>query len=173
MKRKSFFLSLVFAMLFFLFGGNVNVQAETTLEPYTYINPVYKDVLSDALPEAVTPYSLETPQNVSYTDDVQQLAATLRQQMLNRTTTIHLYYHSNTAITQDSLDQLSDQLFNLAVTHTGNGKEGDYLRWHCEGWTLVHPTLRLFPDITWILPLPCIICPTLLRKHRWIRQFPV
>ena len=49
MKRKSFFLSLVFAMLFFLFGGNVNVQAETTLEPYTYINPVYKDVLSDAL----------------------------------------------------------------------------------------------------------------------------
>lgn len=68
MKRKSFFLSLVFAMLFFLFGGNVNVQAETTLEPYTYINPVYKDVLSDALPEAVTPYSLETPQNVSYTD---------------------------------------------------------------------------------------------------------
>ena len=136
MKRKSFFLSLVFAMLFFLFGGNVNVQAETTLEPYTYINPVYKDVLSDALPEAVTPYSLETPQNVSYTDDVQQLAATLRQQMLNRTTTIHLYYHSNTAITQDSLDQLSDQLFNLAVTHTGNGKEGDYLRWHCEGWTL-------------------------------------
>ena len=66
MKRKSFFLSLVFAMLFFLFGGNVNVQAETTLEPYTYINPVYKDVLSDALPEAVTPYSLETPQNVSY-----------------------------------------------------------------------------------------------------------
>ena len=136
MKRKSFFLSLVFAMLFFLFGGNVNVQAETTLEPYTYINPVYKDVLSDALPEAVTPYSLETPQNVSYTDDVQQLAATLRQQMLNRTTTIHLYYHSNTAITQDSLDQLSDQLFNLAVAHTGNGKEGDYLRWHCEGWTL-------------------------------------
>ena len=136
MKRKSFFLSLVFAMLFFLFGGNVNVQAETTLEPYTYINPVYKDVLSDALPEAVTPYSLETPQNVSYTDDVQQLAATLRQQMLNRTTTIHLYYHSNTAITQDSLNQLSDQLFNLAVAHTGNGKEGDYLRWHCEGWTL-------------------------------------
>ena len=136
MKRKSFFLSLVFAMLFFLFGGNVNVQAETTLEPYTYINPVYKDVLSDALPEAVTPYSLETPQNVSYTDDVQQLAATLRQQMLNRTTTIHLYYHSNTAITQDSLDQLSDQLFNLAVAHTRNGKEGDYLRWHCEGWTL-------------------------------------
>ena len=136
MKRKSFFLSLVFAMLFFLFGGNVNVQAETTLEPYTYINPVYKDVLSDALPEAVTPYSLETPQNVSYTDDVQQLAATLRQQMLNRTTTIYLYYHSNTAITQDSLDQLSDQLFNLAVAHTGNGKEGDYLRWHCEGWTL-------------------------------------
>lgn len=136
MKRKSFFLSLVFAMLFFLFGGNVNVQAETPLEPYTYINPVYKDVLSDALPEAITPYSLETPQNVSYTDDVQQLAATLRQQMLNRTTTIHLYYHSNTAITQDSLDQLSDQLFNLAVAHTGNGKEGDYLRWHCEGWTL-------------------------------------
>ena len=136
MKRKSFFLSLVFAMLFFLFGGNVNVQAETTLEPYTYINPVYKDVLSDALPEAVTPYSLETPQNVSYTDYVQQLAATLRQQMLNRTTTIYLYYHSNTAITQNSLDQLSDQLFNLAVAHTGNGKEGDYLRWHCEGWTL-------------------------------------
>ena len=136
MKRKSFFLSLVFAMLFFLFGGNVNVQAETPLEPYTYINPVYKDVLPDALPEAITPYSLETPQNVSYTDDVQQLAATLRQQMLNRTTTIHLYYHSNTAITQDSLDQLSDQLFNLAVAHTGNGKEGDYLRWHCEGWTL-------------------------------------
>ena len=173
MKRKSFFLSLVFAMLFFLFGGNVNVQAETPLEPYTYINPVYKDVLSDALPEAITPYSMETPQNVSYTDDVQQLAATLRQQMLNRTTTIHLYYHSNTAITQDSLDQLSDQLFNLAVAHTETEKRAITFAGTAKDGRLVHPTLRLLPDITWILPLPCIICPTLLRKHRWIRQFPV
>ena len=50
-----------------------------------------------------------------------------------------------------------------AITFAGTAKDG----------RLVHPTLRLFPDITWILPLPCIICPTLLRKHRWIRQFPV
>lgn len=173
MKRKSFFLSLVFAMLFFLFGGNVNVQAETTLEPYTYINPVYKDVLSDALPEAVTPYSLETPQNVSYTDDVQQLAATLRQQMLNRTTTIictiipilQLLRISWTGclISFLILQWLIPETKKRAITFAGTAKDG----------RLVHPTLRLLPDITWILPLPCIICPTLLRKHRWIRQFPV
>ena len=28
------------------------------------------------------------------------------------------------------------QLFQKAIKHTGNGKEGDYLKWHCQGWTV-------------------------------------
>ena len=27
-------------------------------------------------------------------------------------------------------------MFQKAIKHTGNGKEGDYLKWHCQGWTV-------------------------------------
>lgn len=35
---------------------------------------------------------------------------------------------------QDFFDEFSAELFNGAVAHTGVGKEGDYIRWHYQGW---------------------------------------
>ena len=46
------------------------------------------------------------------------------------------YYHCDEEITQEFFSNLVHQLFQKAIKHTGNGKEGDYLKWHCQGWTV-------------------------------------
>ena len=148
MKKKSFLLSFFLAMLFVVLGS-VNVKADETLEGYTYVNPMYEDLEgnfefesdfelyseSDS-EESDEEDGLDTydSRSVQYTSDKQSLIKTFRQQLVNRAETIALYYHCNQKITQDFFDEFSAELFNGAVAHTGVGKEGDYIRWHYQGW---------------------------------------
>ena len=59
-----------------------------------------------------------------------------REKLINRESNIVLYYHCDEEITQEFFSNLVHQLFQKAIKHTGNGKEGDYLKWHCQGWTV-------------------------------------
>ena len=79
---------------------------------------------------------MEDTPNISYTDDVDALAGTLRQQMVSRAAVINLYYHHDSVLTQAVFDQLCDDLFAKAIAHTGVGKEGDYILWNCQGYTV-------------------------------------
>lgn len=148
MKKKSFLLSFFLAMLFVVLGS-VNVKADETLEGYTYVNPMYEDLEGnfdfesdfELYSESDSEESDEEDgidtydsRSVQYTSDKQSLIKTFRQQLVNRAETIALYYHCNQKITQDFFDEFSAELFNGAVAHTGVGKEGDYIRWHYQGW---------------------------------------
>ena len=138
MKKKSLLLSLACAMLILLFGMTANAQSEDTLEPYSYTNPAYANLESDtaSASDSIAPYSQEAVPNASYTSDVDALAGTLRQQMVSRATVINLYYHHDSVLTQAVFDQLCDDLFAKAIAHTGVGKEGDYILWNCQGYTV-------------------------------------
>ena len=138
MKKKSLLLSLACAMLVLLFGMTANAQSEDTLEPYSYTNPAYANLESDtaSASDSIAPYSQEAVPNASYTSDVDALAGTLRQQMVSRATVINLYYHHDSVLTQAVFDQLCDDLFAKAIAHTGVGKEGDYILWNCQGYTV-------------------------------------
>lgn len=136
MKKKSLLLSLACAMLILLFGMTANAQSEDTLEPYSYTNPAYANLESGDVSDNIAPYSMEDTPNISYTDDVDALAGTLRQQMVSRAAVINLYYHHDSVLTQAVFDQLCDDLFAKAITHTGVGKEGDYILWNCQGYTV-------------------------------------
>mgnify|MGYP002535627712 FL=1 len=148
MKKKSFLLSFFLAMLFVVLGS-VNVKADETLEGYTYVNPMYEDLEGNFDFESDFELYSESDgeesdeedgidtydsRSVQYTSDKQSLIKTFRQQLVNRAETIDLYYHCNQKITQDFFDEFSAELFNGAVAHTGVGKEGDYIRWHYQGW---------------------------------------
>mgnify|MGYP000447300387 CR=1 FL=1 len=148
MKKKSFLLSFFLAMLFVVLGS-VNVKADETLEGYTYVNPMYEDLEGnfdfesdfELYSESDSEESDEEDgidtydsRSVQYTSDKQSLIKTFRQQLVNRAETIDLYYHCDQKITQDFFDEFSAELFNGAVAHTGVGKEGDYIRWHYQGW---------------------------------------
>lgn len=136
MKKKSLLLSLACAMLVLLFGMTANAQSEDTLEPYSYTNPAYANLESGDVSDNIAPYSMEDTPNISYTDDVDALAGTLRQQMVSRAAVINLYYHHDSVLTQAVFDQLCDDLFAKAIAHTGVGKEGDYILWNCQGYTV-------------------------------------
>lgn len=138
MKKKSLLLSLACAMLVLLFGMTANAQSEDTLEPYSYTNPAYANLESDtdSASDSIAPFSQETVPNASYTSDVDALAGTLRQQMVSRAAVINLYYHHDSVLTQAVFDQLCDDLFAKAIAHTGVGKEGDYILWNCQGYTV-------------------------------------
>ena len=111
MKKKSLLLSLACAMLILLFGMTANAQSEDTLEPYSYTNPAYANLESGDVSDNIAPYSMEDTPNISYTDDVDALASTLRQQMVSRAAVINLYYHHDSVLTQAVFDQLCDDLF--------------------------------------------------------------
>ena len=136
MKKKSLLLSLACAMLILLFGMTANAQSEDTLEPYSYTNPAYANLESGDVSDNIAPYSMEDTPNISYTDDVDALAGTLRQQMVSRAAVINLYYHHDSVLTQAVFDQLCADLFAKAIAHTGVGKEGDYILWNCQGYTV-------------------------------------
>lgn len=136
MKKKSLLLSLACAMLILLFGMTANAQSEDTLEPYSYTNPAYANLESGDVSDNIAPYSMEDTPNISYTDDVDALASTLRQQMVSRAAVINLYYHHDSVLTQAVFNQLCDDLFAKAIAHTGVGKEGDYILWNCQGYTV-------------------------------------
>ena len=132
MKKKLFIVSLVLSMCFSMLSI-VNVQAKETIREDHYVNPIYKDVKSSVVHHDIQTYSLE---DVEYTSDQEKLVKIFREKLINRESNIVLYYHCDEEITQEFFSNLAHQLFQKAIKHTGNGKEGDYLKWHCQGWTV-------------------------------------
>ena len=132
MKKKLFIVSLVLSMCFSMLSI-VNVQAKETIREDHYVNPIYKDVKSSVVHHDIQTYSLE---DVEYTSDQEKLVKIFREKLINRESNIVLYYHCAEEITQEFFSNLVHQLFQKAIKHTGNGKEGDYLKWHCQGWTV-------------------------------------
>ena len=132
MKKKLFIVSHVLSMCFSMLSI-VNVQAKETIREDHYVNPIYKDVKSSVVHHDIQTYSLE---DVEYTSDQEKLVKIFREKLINRESNIVLYYHCDEEITQEFFSNLVHQLFQKAIKHTGNGKEGDYLKWHCQGWTV-------------------------------------
>ena len=132
MKKKLFIVSLVLSMCFSMLSI-VNVQAKERIREDHYVNPIYKDVKSSVVHHDIQTYSLE---DVEYTSDQEKLVKIYREKLINRESNIVLYYHCDEEITQEFFSNLVHQLFQKAIKHTGNGKEGDYLKWHCQGWTV-------------------------------------
>ena len=158
MKKKLFIVSLVLSMCFSMLSI-VNVQAKETIREDHYVNPIYKDVKSSVVHHDIQTYSLE---DVEYTSDQEKLVKIFREKLINRESNIVLYYHCDEEITQEFFSNLVHQLFQKAIKHTGNGKEGDYLKWHCQGWTVKVNTsgnsnegydLNIFYDVSYLSSL--------------------
>ena len=93
----------------------------------THINPLYAGVVAedDLIQPAVTAAS-DGQEYFSSTDDASQY---LRQQLKARTENVFVYL-----TTRGDYQNLITDLFEMALEHTGDGSEGDYLRWQYAGW---------------------------------------
>ena len=98
----------------------------------THINPLYEDVLGTVSfnPPRLSAVTAAAPE---YLSSAQEVALVIRQGMIDRLDTIALYI--NTPGTDgEVLKAFVQEAFDLALSHTGNPIEGDYLKWQYGGW---------------------------------------
>lgn len=97
----------------------------------TGINPLYADVIDES--DLIQPrLSADSADDVTYYSDTEGAGAAVRAEMREWENTIIFGYHGST------IDrEFMNELLSVAFTHTGNPKEGDYLRWHYTGWDVL------------------------------------
>lgn len=99
-----------------------------------YLNPLYAEQAMPKLQTVPVPAAETTD---TYCTNVQDAAALLREQMVNREAVIAIEYR--TEIDQDGLMR---SILNEAMAHTGDPKEGDYLRWQYGGCNMIQSGYR-------------------------------
>ena len=100
-------------------------------ESYIYINPLYADVITeeDLVYGPTRVNAQNTGDDGNYASTFEGAGAQLRKGMVAREETIAVCYQTksyNSAYHKD--------IFEAAVAHTGNPKEGDALRWNYAGY---------------------------------------
>ena len=131
MKRTiSFLMALVLILSMVPFSA-MALEPAAKFETYTYINPLYADVITEAdlnsvKAPAAAPHASGDP---VYAATFAEAGAQMRQPMVGREETIVVYYQTNNYDSAQHKD-----IFNAAVAHTGNPDEGDALRWVYAGY---------------------------------------
>lgn len=127
-KRIAILLALLLALQFLPLGRSAT-QALLTPVSASGVNPLYAGLETDELPVTEpAPEPVETP--ALRADSITSVAALVRAQLKQRSTSFIVSYLSATTLTQSALDQI----FATAIAHTGNPTEGDYLRFQFETW---------------------------------------
>ena len=132
----------VFLMSFFLFfvllqmtdlAGTKQVNAEeaplvkTITE--TYVNPYYRDVITEEDLNDPDEYAIAPYGEPEYTESMEEAGEILREQMKERMRTATVYVK-----TSGDYSDLMDDISSQAMIHTGNPKEGDYIARQYAGW---------------------------------------
>ena len=121
------------------FRGQAEEKTDLKLDGYTYINPLYEGIFTEK--DLKDPDPHEAPKTLSYDgqyyDNVEEAAAVLRQGMVSRQDSITVPYAVEAADDAEAvskLQQTQQDIRQEALVHTGQPKEGDYLRWHYGGY---------------------------------------
>lgn len=94
-----------------------------------YLNPLYAE---QTVPKLQTFAAPAAEMSDTYYTTVEDAAEFLRKQMVNREAVIAFEYRTET-----DQDGLMRSILNEAMTHTGDPKQGDYLRWQYGGCNMI------------------------------------
>lgn len=136
-RRIAFILVLI--MVWLQCEGVWAEEIEQTIEnqgsmEVVYINPLYEDVIRESdlvSPEETDGIALYAEQE--YTDSIDEAAGQIRSGMKQREESITVYYQASVS-SEEEIQETARELAEEALAHTGNPKEGDYLRWQYGGW---------------------------------------
>lgn len=103
-------------------------RTERIYSTSTYINPLYRNEMTAAQLKT-TREEDASEGSTQYVTSETELCDQLREDLVQRKSTITLHYQSNTYDKQDA-----ENFFKKAVAHTGKPTEGDYLKWQYAGW---------------------------------------
>lgn len=150
--------------LLMLAGPVVSAQAAApkTIEiQMTYINPLYKDILTeDDLVKSTHSRPDASPcADPEYTTSVQEAGKTMRAAMKKRQASVTLYFQNSGATVEDAVADMENKLYeitDIALEHTGEPTEGDYLMWQFGGWEIPEDGGSAYyeeTDFYWTLPI--------------------
>ena len=97
-----------------------------------FVNPLYEDIVSEN--DIVNGVSavMSAEELDIYTSDA-DIVTMIREEMVARNASITFAYEYEGTYDEDSVMDLVSSYMNEAMKHTGNPKEGDYLRWNYAG----------------------------------------
>ena len=128
-------LAIILILTMVQFPG-IRVEAEEIIDNQntgrieeTFINPLYDDVISEEdLVSADESSFIEAYAEEEYSSSIEECAAQLREGMKQRIESIKVYYQ-----VPEYEGGYAKQLLDLAMMHTGNPSEGDYIKWQYGG----------------------------------------
>ena len=115
-------------------------RTERIYSTSTYINPLYRNEMTAAQLKT-TREEDASEGSTQYVTSETELCDQLREDLMQRKSTITLHYQSNTYDKQDA-----ENFFKKAVAHTGKPTEGDYLKWQYAGWEATQSGNVLYDD---------------------------
>ncbi|MDO4343373.1 MAG: transglutaminase-like domain-containing protein [Eubacteriales bacterium] len=96
----------------------------------TYVNPIYRSVVGAEDLNTPNPYGVMLTADVEYGTEA-EAAVNFRGQMKQRTESIVVGLTTESESCKTQMSEIAE----LAMAHTGNPVEGDYLKWQYAGWT--------------------------------------
>ncbi len=132
MKKK---LSIILLLLFtILFIDTAKAAEINKVEKINYINPLYKDVITEK--DLIKPKESNDSSNPivtysgnEYVESLDEAGKIVRIAMKNREETIRIKIKTTIDV------ELCRKLMENAFQHTGISNEGDYLKWQYAGWS--------------------------------------
>ncbi|MGN0629625.1 MAG: transglutaminase domain-containing protein [Oscillospiraceae bacterium] len=115
--------------------------AQVYASPITCVNPFYEGVISedDLVKPDESESSIATYSDPEYLTDIEAAGAVLREGLKQRVETISVYYITDfnicAADQKEEHQKLINAIFEVALKHTGNPTEGDYLRFQFAGYS--------------------------------------
>ena len=117
------------------------VKSETEIyqiSPVTEVcvNPLYEDVIDeeDILNSVAATLQVDEPEVYTNVDDIIEM---VREELVERNANIVFAYEYayDGSFDAEEVEALMDEIIAEAIVHTGNPKEGDYLKWNYAGYT--------------------------------------
>ena len=109
-------------------------QRTIRIDPVTYVNPLYGDVLPQPRQTMPKLASAATAEAEIYYTTAQEVGQVIRSYMKQRQTDFQFGVAFQN-YTEDGAHALMDEALTVALSHTGEPTEGDYLRWQFGSWT--------------------------------------
>ncbi len=133
MKRYVALLILCATLLALPFGAFAGSSESREVETRTWVSPMFDGLL---MPESI-PFETKDQITASTTvDSLNEAAEYLRAQLKKHTGTVEVTIRTVYCGSEDTFLLWFNRLYNLACVHTGDPKEGDYIKWGIYAYTL-------------------------------------
>lgn len=114
----------------------VNATGDSVIQlGEVYVNPLYADVITEEDLSSCTPPLLSAGEDAEYVTSADEAGCVLREQLKARQATATVYIQTS-SLDDAYINSLVHEISSIAMEHTGDPVEGDYIYWQFGGWSI-------------------------------------